>query len=168
MLRPRHYVLQGVAYLAFALFVGYFADSPTYTHMDPGQALIKLSFSHSGQRLQACRELSEAEFAKLPPSSRRKLDCPRGRHPVLVEVVLDGDLRYREEVAPSGLSGDGASSVYQRIPVAAGAHRVQVSVRDSARAEGFDYLREEVVTLKPRQIIVVDFRAEAGGLIFRQ
>jgi hypothetical protein len=71
-------------------------------------------------------------------------------------------------VAPVGLSGDGPSAVYRRLPVAAGDHQLEVRLRDSARTEGFDYHHQAQVTLGPREIMVVDFRAEMGGFLFRQ
>ena len=40
-------------------------------------------------------------------------------------------------------------------------------LRDSARSESFDYEREVEVDLVPGQNFVVDFRAEAGGFIFK-
>jgi len=48
------YVGQVIAYALFAMVVGYFATQPAYTHLDPDQALIKLSFSHAGAHTR-CR-----------------------------------------------------------------------------------------------------------------
>ena len=61
------YALQGVCYAAFMGVVGYFSTSPAYEHLPPGQAVVKLSLQHAGQRKQACRERSAEE----PRSSRR-------------------------------------------------------------------------------------------------
>ena len=48
----------------------------------------------------------------------------------------------------------------------AGTHRVAVRLKDSAGSEtgGFDYQREQEVTLVPGQILVIDFDAEKGGI----
>jgi hypothetical protein len=167
-LGPVAYVLQGLAYTAFALFIAAFADGPAYTHFDPERALIKLSFVHSGQRKAECKRLTPKELAKLPLRDRRPLDCPRERLPVLVEMHLDDAPIYRELVQPTGLAGGGTASVYHRVPVDPGTHRLELALRDSARSEGFDYTRTATVALVPREVLVIDFRPETGGFILKK
>jgi hypothetical protein len=128
------------------------------------QALIKLSFSHEGKLVAECRPRTAAELAKLAPNMRAPMDCPRERSPVTVEIDLDGTPAYRHVATPSGLSKDGASTVYHRFPVHAGEHRLAIRLNDDARATGFNYRREETVTLKPGKVLVIDFNQEAGGI----
>ncbi len=137
---------------------------PTYRHLAPDQALIKLSFTHAGKRVAECRQLSADELAKLPPNMRATTKCERERAPVRVEVDIDGAPAVRHVAQPSGLSKDGASAVYRRLEVAAGDHRVAVRLKDSAAGSGFDYQREQTVKLAPAQILVIDFDAEKGGI----
>jgi hypothetical protein len=148
----------------FALIIGYFSNAPAYRHLPPDQALIKLSFSHEGKLVSACRQRTAEELAKLAPNMRAPMDCPRGRSPVSVEIDLDGVPAYRHVAKPSGLSRDGASTVYHRIPVQAGEHRLAIRLNDDASAAGFNYRREEIVTLKPGKVLVIDFNREAGGI----
>ena len=157
---------QAIAYALFAVAIGYFATRPAYTHLDPGKALIKLSFSHAGQRKGDCRRLTPEELAALAPNMRRPLDCPRERLPLRMELLLDGETLFQGELPPSGLAGDGASTVYRKFPVAPGRHRLTARLRDTARTEGFDYESERDVVLEPRQIFVVDFKAALGGFVF--
>ncbi len=154
---------QAAFYAAFMAILGYFATLPAYTYLDPGTAVITLSFGHAGARVSECRRLTTEEIAALAPNMRRPMDCPRGRVSLLVEFELDGEGLYRATLAPSGLAGDGASSVHERFVVAPGHHRVTVRLRDSRREEGFDYEMEEDVELVPGQHLVVDFRAGTGG-----
>ena len=158
---------QIVLYAAFAAAVAVLSQWPEYRPLAADQALLKVSFLHHGQRLQACVEQTPQELAKLPPNMRAPTRCPRERSPVTVEVELDGSLVYRQTAAPSGLSRDGTASVYRSIPVTAGAHRVHVRIRDSARSEGFDFEHEGVVQFDPLQVRVVDFSAEQGGITSR-
>ena len=72
---------QALLYAAFAAVVGYFATAPVYRHLPADQALIKLSFSHSGKLLAECRQRSPEELAKMPPNMRAPMDCPRERPP---------------------------------------------------------------------------------------
>ncbi|MGD2083318.1 MAG: hypothetical protein PVF91_10145 [Chromatiales bacterium] len=160
------YIGQAVAYALFAGVVGYFSTSPAYTHLEPGLAVIKLSFSHAAQHKGECRRLSSEEIAALPPNMRRPLDCPRERLPVVVELVLDGKVLYQDSLAPSGVAGDGASTAYMKFPVEAGAHHLVARLRDSDRPDGYDYEKEADIRLHERESLVIDFRPAQGGFLF--
>ena len=80
------YPLQALCYAAFIAVVGYFATSPPYVHLPAGDALVKLSFQHAGERKEACRERTPEELAKLAPNMRAASVCARERVPV--EVAL--------------------------------------------------------------------------------
>jgi hypothetical protein len=164
MAKPISWIGQGLLYALFALIIGYFSNSPPYRHLAPDQALIKLSFSLHGQLVSECHRRSPEELAKLAPNMRTPLDCKRERSAVTVEIDLDGAPAYRHVAVPSGLSKDGASTVYHRFPVMAGEHRVAVRLKDDVRAAGFNYSREETVRLAPGKILVIDFNAEKGGI----
>lgn len=158
--------LQVIFYAAFVALIGYFSKSPDYAYADPQMALIRLSFSHAGARKGECRRLSPEEIAALPPNMRKPLDCPRERLPLLVELHVDGSLIYRRALPPSGIAGDGASTAYERFVISPGHHRITARLRDSAREEGFDYESEETILIEPRQNLLIDFRAVAGGFRF--
>lgn len=162
--KARAWLAQAILYGLFAAFVGLFSRWPSYQHLAPDRALVKLSFIHHGQRLQACRTLPAEELAKLPPNMRAPLSCPRERAPITVEVDVDGVLALREIAEPAGLSHDGAASVYRRMEVPAGVHRIDVRLRDSARATGFDFERSATLALQPAEILVIDLDPERGGI----
>ena len=151
----------------FALGIGLFSGWPLYRHLDSDEALVKLSFTHAGQRIAPCRALDTQELAKLPPNMRAAERCERERAPVTVEVDIDGRPAFRHVAMPSGLSRDGASSVYQRLRVPAGTHRIQVRLKDRAQAKGFEHQREATLTLRPAQVLVIDFDAAQGGITLR-
>jgi hypothetical protein len=155
---------QALLYGLFALVIGVFSGWPDYHPLPPGQALIKVSFIHHGQRVADCRALTPAELAKLPPNMRAPMKCERERSPVTIEVDLDGTTVYRHVAAPTGLSHDGASAVYHRLQVAAGEHRIAARLKDSIAAGAATYTRDATVTLKPAQVLVIDFDAEKGGI----
>lgn len=165
--RPLAWLGQGALYALFALVIGIFSGWPTYRHLAPDEALIKLSFTHHGKRISECRPMSAAELARLPPNMRAPMQCPRERVPVVVELDIDGKRMLRRSAPPSGLSRDGTSSVYQRLAVGAGEHRVSVRLKDSPGASAFDYSRDASVRLKPAQVLVIDFDAEKGGITLR-
>lgn len=164
MSRAFSWIGQILLYAAFAAFIGVFTRWPSYQHLPPDHALVKLSLIHHGQRVGECRQLSAEELEKLPPNMRAPMSCPRERSPILIEVDIDGVTALRQAAQPTGLSRDGVASVYQRIEVPAGVHRFDIRLRDSARTEGFDFERNEVLELQPAQILVIDFNAESGGI----
>ena len=127
--------------------------------------MVKLSFSHAGERREPCLTLSPEELAALAANMRSGVDCPRERVPVVVE--LDGERVYHASLAPAGLAGDGPSSVYERFEVPAGHHRIRVRLRDTVRESGFDHEDAADVRLVERRSFVIDFRAELGGFQFQ-
>jgi len=160
------YLGQGAVYALIAALLGFFADTPAYRHFDGDKAQLTLSLAHSGKHVQECRRRTAAEIAALPPNMRKPLDCPRQRLPVLVEVELDGRVILQESAPPSGLFGDGPSQIYKNLAIAGGTYRLIARLRDSDRDEGFDYQGEAQVVIAPRQRLVIEFRAEAGGFTF--
>jgi hypothetical protein len=155
---------QFLLYGLFALAIGVFSNWPGYRALPPGQALVKVSFIHHGQRVADCRPFTAEELAKLAPNMRTPMKCERERSPVTIEVDLDGTTVYRHVAVPSGLSRDGASAVYHRLQVPAGEHRIAVRMKDRAGPVPFDHTRETTLTLKPAQVLVIDFDAQKGGI----
>jgi len=153
-------------YVPLMVLIGYFSAAPKFSPIGASEALLRLSFIHAAQRKAPCRERSAEELAKLAPNMRAALDCPRERAPLLVELELDGKVVLRREVAPAGLKGDGNATVYHRLPVPAGKHRIAVRLRDRP-GEGFNYAREETVELAPGRVLLIDFVAAQGGFLFR-
>jgi len=158
---------QAALYALFALALGVFSHWPPYRHLPDDQALIKVSFTHSGKPVGDCRPMTEAELGKLPPNMRAPMKCPRERSPVTVELDIDGVTVLRRSAPPSGLSRDGASAVYQRLQVRAGEQRLSVRMNDDARHPGFAYQKEAVIWPAPAPILVIDFDAENGGITLK-
>ncbi|MEI6559202.1 MAG: carboxypeptidase-like regulatory domain-containing protein [Rhodospirillaceae bacterium] len=155
------------AYAVFGALVGYFSDSPAYTWFPADRAQIKLSFSHGANRQADCRRRAPEEQAKLAANMRTAMDCKRERRPLYLELQVDGVVMLREWLAPTGLSHDGPSRIYRIFQVSPGRHRLLLGLRETARADGFDYRRDETVVIAAGQNLVVDFRADLGGFVFK-
>ena len=162
---PVRYALQALAYAAFAAVIGYFSTAPAYRQLADDEAVVKLSFSHSAQLKQVCRERSDAELAKLAPNMRAKLDCPRERAVVSVELDMDDQPLYRIATPPSGLSKDGPATVYRRFTVPAGRHQFRARLADGPDGK-FIHRHEASIDLAPGQVLVVDFPSGSGGFVF--
>ena len=167
MPKLRIFIGQTVAFIPFALLLGYFSNSPSYTYRDPEMALIMVSFSHSSEHKQKCRRFTQEEMAALAPNMRRPMDCPRERVPVYVEVIMDGNSLLSKSYNPTGLAKDGAASIYESIPVKSGQHKIIVKLRDSAREKGFDYESDISIDLDAKELFVIDFRKDLNGFYFQ-
>ena len=159
------YALQALCYAAFIAVVGYFATSPAYVHLPAGEALVKLSLQHAGQRKEACHERSAEELARLAPNMRAANVCPRERAPVAVEIEMDGKPLFAVVAPPPGLAHDGASTVYRRAAVPAGEHRFVARMKDSV-AGGYDFVGKRTIDLRPGRVLVIDYDAK-DGWVFR-
>jgi len=159
--------LRLVSYAAFAALVGYFATMPAYHYADPAAASIKVSLSHASNRVKPCVPLTPEQIAELAANMRRTEACERQRLPLVLELDIDGATVLAVEAPPSGLWGDGPSSVYERFTAVPGDHRVSVRLRDTARSNGWDYEKTGNVTLVAGRYFTVTFKAETGGFSFR-
>lgn len=164
MSRTARLIAGTIATTAIIAGVAALSAWPSHRTIPVGTGVLKLSFSHGGQR--NCRELTGAELAELPANMRRTEICDRRRLPIDVELDLDGETVYRASLPPSGIAGDGPSRVYRRFVLPAGDHDVAIRLRDTTRAEGFDYSAERRISLAPEQSFAIDFRPVAGGFIF--
>jgi len=150
-----------------AASIGYFSNRPPHRQIPDGMAQIKLSFAHGAARLIDCRKLTSKEIAKLPANQRRPNTCTRERIPVHVQLMLDDRLLYEDDLQATGLSGDGPARTYKKFVIPAGTHAIIARLRDSKRADGYDYESTHRVTLKQFQNLAIDFKADTGGFQFR-
>ena len=160
-------LVQILLYAAFAAIVGYLSLSPGYRYADPALASIKLSLSHAAARVEECVKLTPQQINERAMAGEPLNDCARERLPLTVELDIDGLPVLRVEAIPSGLWKDGPASVYERLSIEPGTHTITARLRDTARADGWDYEHSERVTLVPGRYFTITFRAETGGFTFR-
>jgi ferredoxin/coenzyme F420-reducing hydrogenase delta subunit len=165
--RWRRRGVRAVAYGLFAVAASTFSAWPVFELFGGNQAVISLTITHAGQRVEQCRRLSQQELERLPPNMRKPADCPRQRHPVAILFQVDGRTLYQTLEQPSGIWKDGESTVYARLPVDAGEHRLFIGMSDSGDAQKFDYQQAAVLKLVPQQNVVVEFDGEKQLFVFR-
>jgi hypothetical protein len=153
-------------YAPLMALIGYFSTEPRFSALGPGEALLRLSFIHAAERKEPCRERTPEELAQLAPNMRAALDCPRERAMLLVELEVDGEIALRREVPPTGVQRDGNATVYHRLPLPAGRHRIVARLRDRP-GDGFNFVGETTLELAPGAALLIDFSKERGGFVFR-
>jgi len=166
MKRALQIAAQLALYVPLMALIGYFSTEPRFTTLGPDEALLRLSFIHAAERKEPCRERGAEELAKLAPNMRAALDCPRERATLLVELEVDGQLALRREVPPAGVQRDGNATVYHRLPLPAGRHRIVARLRDRP-GEGFNFVGETTLELAPGAALLIDFSKAKGGFVFR-
>jgi ferredoxin/coenzyme F420-reducing hydrogenase delta subunit len=158
-----------VASLAlFAVAVGAFSDWPRFHLIDPGTAMVSLSFSHAGPRVRECRRLTQEELNELPPNMRKPDDCPRERLPIRVVFKSGEHTLYEAVRRPTGLWKDGSANVYQRLQVEPGPQQLFIGMNESGLPGAFDYSLEKEVSLKEGDHLVVEFDESQKTFVFKQ
>ena len=165
MSRARRIATGSLATVAVVAATAILSSAPRWHRLPPDTGVLTLAFTHGGAR--SCRALAEAELAKLPENMRRTTVCDRARADVRLELDIDGTPALRAVLRPAGFAGDGPARVYERFPLAAGPHQVDVRMADSGREQGFDHTASRQVALAPAKNLVIDFRPEEGGFVFR-
>ncbi|MCK9514791.1 MAG: hypothetical protein WCZ18_00030 [Ottowia sp.] len=163
---PAQLLGQFVLYGLYGLVIAVFSQWPAYQPLAADQAQIKVSVARLGQPVGECRRLTDEELAKLPPNMRDPVQCPRERSPLTMEVDVDGHRVLDRVAQPGGLSKDGASAIYERLTVPAGEQHIHVRFNDDVRPGAKTWEREAVINLAPGQVLVIDFDAEKGGILF--
>jgi len=155
--RPARWAVAAMAYVAFLAPVAAFSIWPSFALLEPGRAVVSISFTMAGERVGACRTLTQAELDALPPNMRKPTDCPRKRRPLRVLLALDGQPVYEAMHAPTGLHADGAAHVYRRLNVEAGRRLLFVGINRDGGAGEFDHSLERPVELAPGQHLLIGF-----------
>jgi hypothetical protein len=100
-------------------------------------ALLRLSWSGRPERIERCRELSDAELEKLPAHMRLREECEGHSARYRVQVWVGGSLLSQDTVTGGGLRGDRAIYMLREYRLTPGLHTVAVEVArsDSVAAE---------------------------------
>ena len=134
---------------------------------------LRLSWSARPERLEVCRERSDAELAERPEHMRQRMECEGRSATYALAVMVDEDLVEESVVQGSGLRQDRPVHLLRRYPVREGEHRVRVRfVRREERTEEEARERREreeriLEALPPRAELdtVVSFRRGAAVLV---
>jgi len=160
------YLGQGLIYLLFITFIGYFSSSPGYTNMPADKALIKFTLTHPGKRVTPFHDTrTKQDLAKLSPQLRYAHHS-RNRSPLKIKLVMDGMVVYQAKIQARGLSHDLPSPVYQRFTVPAGEHHFRVFMGDDIHYKGFNYTAEKTIKLTPLKVLIIDFNNIRKEFVF--
>ena len=106
-------------------------------------ALLRLSWSGRPQRIERCRELSDAELAERPAHMRRRLECEGRPARYVVRVAVDGRTASLDTVTGGGLRGDRAIHMLRELRVEPGSRAIAVEMRRVETIEDEDEHEDE-------------------------
>lgn len=122
-------VLRALAGLAIALAAmgGISALAHLPVGAEPRGAALRLALRTARARIEVCRDRSAAELAALPAHMRQPRLCEETAVDYRLRLVLDGVVRADRRVTHSGIRRTRPLVVDELLPVAAGAHRLEVA-----------------------------------------
>ncbi|MBK7907317.1 MAG: hypothetical protein IPJ78_12220 [Gemmatimonadetes bacterium] len=136
-------------------------------------AELRLSWSARPERLEVCRERTDAELAERPAHMRQRMECEGRSATYALTVLVDDDTLEGSVIQGSGMRQDRPVHLLRRHPVGEGTHRVRVRlVRREERTEEERRERREhgarvLESLPPRAELdtVVSFQRAAAVLV---
>jgi coenzyme F420-reducing hydrogenase delta subunit/Pyruvate/2-oxoacid:ferredoxin oxidoreductase delta subunit len=157
--RPRalQAAIAALLLIASAGLLGLVSD---FTYVAPridGSQFV-VSLRHPGVATEHCRDLTPEEIASTPVHMRTKQVCERTRPPVRLRVSIDGKLELATSVEAAGIWKDGNSVSVERIPVAAGTHRVSVAIGETSDPDEWRFRDEKTLsfTREARRVVIFD------------
>lgn len=94
----------------------------------PSHALLRLSWSARPERVETCRELSDAELAERPAHMRLRTECNGRFASYLLTVHVGEETVVTDTVRGGGLRNDRPMHLVRDVSVAPGQHRLRVSL----------------------------------------
>lgn len=101
------------------------------------RALLRLSWSGRPERIERCRELSDAELARIPAHMRQRVECEGSSAQYLVRVWHGASLLSQDTLSGGGFRGDRAIYMLREYRLAPGTQQIAVEMArtDSTEVE---------------------------------
>lgn len=154
----------------------YFLSDLSYSYYPTDAGVLKIAFKHTGTRVSDCEEADlikkegERYRQQLKDTKQVKMNieklakCPRERHPVMVELFIDGKLVLDKSYSPTGLKKDMASYIYDEFPISTGEHTFRMLLYDTGKKDSPSYTLDRSTVVKPREVKVIWLSDKAGAL----
>lgn len=148
-----------------------------YTAEADESAVIRLSWRARGERVQECRELTEAERRQLPLHMQGVEVCEGEVGPYRLQVTLNGAPVIDDTVRASGARQDRPLYVYRELRVPAGRQRLSVGFsrlgesgahRADGRAVPSVMEFSESIDLAKREVALITYDAMQRALVRRR
>ena len=168
------------AVLALGLIGGVtYASSVQMASHPTREALLRLAWSARPERVEDCRQRSDAELAQLPQHMRQAVVCEGTTAEYRLQVRVGGTLAVDRVVYGGGLRHDRRLYILEELPVPPGETSVEVhfdrlgsggSSAGPARAARVESVPphlsfERHVLFSPRQVVLITYSGDTESLV---
>lgn len=171
------FVVAGLLALTLTAALGALSRVP-YGSNPEGLAILRLSWRATGQRVEACRPLTEEEQARTPAHMRPPEICEGRLLPYALHVRLDDRVLIADTLRPAGARADRPIYVYRERAIPPGRHRLDVRFRvvlpdlqsravEDEPPETTAWHLEADLDLRPGEIALVTRAEDEAGLLLR-
>lgn len=140
-----------------------------------GTSIVRLALRTVQNRVEVCRDRSQAELESLPVHMRQPRVCDLHSPTFQLLVSVDGEAIHAESVDPGGLRGDRPLIVDRQLAMEAGTVELEVTFQPlidaglapevaAAFSDLADYRLAETVELEQDRITLVLLNDETGRL----
>jgi hypothetical protein len=148
----------------FTVLLGWLARAP---YDPPGAGgLLRLSWRFRGERIENCRQRTQAELDALPVHMRTPEVCDGRNAAYELIVQVDDQKADTMEVKPGGARGDRPVFVLRDVPLSPGPHRVRVRFgRPGAESGEAALALDTRMQAEPNRIELITLDADADRLL---
>lgn len=150
---------------AATLLIGW-GSRATYQARDNDTALLRLSWRMRGERIQQCRDRTQAELAALPVHMRTPQICESRPIPYRVILAIDEGPADTTVVLPAGAKHDRPVYVLRDSTMLPGRHRIRVVFERTDSAATARFL-DQSIRFQPGHIELITMSDDARALIHR-
>lgn len=173
---PPLHVIKVAAVLGVLFVPVFFISDSTFVYYGKEESSLKLAFKHSGKKIADCDEVEyikregERYRQALKDTKHIAMDttkfsaCPRERHPVRVEVYMDGAPLIDKKYIATGIKKDMASYIYEEFIIKPGPHKFTAALYDDGKDTTAHTLEAETV-VKPTEVKVIRFDDKLQKLV---
>jgi len=172
----------GAAAGAMAMGLLAWASTAPVTVHDSRDAVVRLAWSARPERVERCRQQSEAELARLPRHMRQPVVCEGVAAEYRLTVRRERAVVAERTVRGGGLRHDRRLYVFQEVPVPAGESSIEVvferldaGTPNRPAGPASDALvvpphlsYERRLRLRPREVALITYDEERRALIALQ
>jgi hypothetical protein len=143
------------------------ASRVPFTPKDADQSILRMSWRLRGEKLETCRQRTEAELAKLPVHMRTPRECVSELLSYRLIIRIDGNAADTVRFAPAGAKADRPIFVLHDVMLQPGAHDVEVTFTAENSRKHSVLRYSSSIELRRGQIALLTLSPNAGELVLR-
>ena len=145
-------LVTGLAVMMVLVGSSVFVEQPA-AGVSVNSGLVRVVLAHPGKVKAVQGALSEEMAAQLPPGVSPEQILGGERYPVLLRVVVDGEVILEREYRPRGLRREGITYAVESLPLSTGDHTVQIFIMDDGETWRLGF--EGVLNIEDERVVTL-------------